>query len=80
MIPDFGSFTRRESMLYRVHPAETWGGDKAWKRQRVKDQKEGGRRQKPWTCLRSRSDRPTDSASSWEIPITVKALVSTASS
>ena len=78
VIPDFGNFTHRESMLFRVHPAETWGDDKAWKEQKVQHQKGGSGRQ--------RDHRPVyngkvigPQTQLYHIPIILKALVFMAS-
>ena len=51
MILCFGLFTTRGLMVDDVCPAETSGDDKARKEQRVPDQRGGGRRQRPLTCL-----------------------------
>ena len=73
---DDESFTRR-GLPTDHQPADL---SRAWKGQRVQDQKGGGKRQRSPTCLFSESDERKDSASVQETEIIFKVLVSMASS
>ena len=78
MILDFDSFIRRGLLADLERPVELWAGqiaDRAGGGGEWRDQRGDGKRQKDH---RPESEKPIDSASSWEIPMIRNAFVSTA--
>ena len=75
VILDLGSFTRRWLMLDVCALQKSGEGQSMERDEGTRTE----RTERPPTCLRWRSDRLTDSASSREIPMILKDLVSTAS-
>ena len=81
MVLDLGILTRRGLLVDRMHPADSWWGGTKHRECRGRKSRNEAEEDRGTTDLSAMAnDRPIDSTSSQEIPMILKAVVSTASS